>query len=853
MKWISSHDIRGSYKNVLERTGVIDHYSTSCQWLIGSDEFKNWYAPGVNSVVWLNGIIGTGKTTLMARAIHEMQNSINIEIDTNPLAIFFFQKATDASKNLLSVETCLQSLTRQLSWNNATAQALDFSTDKKYNDFKAKHSDDSSLTTGECVSLLKDLVSKRETYIMIDAIDECENPHKLLLQLSSLRRHTKENVDTPLPLHIMLCGRNNPRVSTFFSDCTSIATSYEKSGKDEEFFIDSEINNICDNQKGSLFCSPGKEYPTRLKDVLKRRSGGLFRWIEIQIDKFAKDSFRDPDQIDDELEWLEQHTADDELDKEYARLLQLLSENERNRERAMKMLKLIACSFDFLTVNDLAEAMTASELGTNRTELTADVVRRILVGFITETKSPDLTLRPQSHRPKGTKGDSMNIRFYLKNLDMPIIQLAHSSVLEYLTNEESNVEGFSLLSQHSEAALLGFSRIRALQNLSTLPPTLAAISRDKPSFFLIYSCYRWPDHCRRAFDQDAEGECPLLEKTREFLLGDEYKLWNDIIRHYLRRQSIAFEIPSNFADFDDVWTNGESAMPGFLIATFDLVELLEFSKIRDRIHLQDVNGNGTTLLLHLLRYSARSTISRMAELYPDEVRPSQGEITIVPAARRADVDVVRRLLDNGESIHARERNGQSALYEAVQKYSELSWFDDFDGAEALQQTIRFLLQKGAYVYEVNSSGVSPMHYAVSTSIPVLLRLFVDHATQLERNGLHGSVQRLLRMRDDMGDTPGYSAITADERYLENELRDAVERDGRVMYDFDNPDIAEIRAWRNDEATLRRYLLNRSNLVRPPQLDLDTLESAAHHYRVWLSKRRKELEAEYKAKEQEISR
>ena len=136
-----------------------------------------------------------------------------------------------------------------------------------------------------------------------------------------------------------------------------------------------------------------------------------------------------------------------------------------------------------------------------------------------------------------------------------------------------------------------------------------------------------------------------------------------------------------------VWTKGELAMPGFLIARSNLVELLEFPKIRDRIHLQDVNGHGTTLLLHLLRHSTRSTISRMAELYPDEVRPSQGETTIILAARRADVDVVRRLLDNGESIHAQERNGPSALYEAVQAYT---FSIDSDEAEALQQTIRCL-------------------------------------------------------------------------------------------------------------------------------------------------------------------
>lgn len=101
LKWISSHDIRGSYQSVLERTGVEMEYSARCQWILNHTEFEKWFRRGNNSVLWLKGTIDTGKTTLMARAIQEMRNSAMTQIDGMPLAFFFLSKGYRFIENIV--------------------------------------------------------------------------------------------------------------------------------------------------------------------------------------------------------------------------------------------------------------------------------------------------------------------------------------------------------------------------------------------------------------------------------------------------------------------------------------------------------------------------------------------------------------------------------------------------------------------------------------------------------------------------------------------------------------------------------------------------------------------------------
>jgi hypothetical protein len=123
-----------------------------------------------------------------------------------------------------------------------------------------------------------------------------------------------------------------------------------------------------------------------LKDLLKRKGGGLFRWVEIQIVNFRERPFKTPNEIERHLERLERDTSDKELDDEYRTLFGLLKDSELDLDRAIRMLKFIACAIDSLTVDDLAETITAyeSEQGLSSEGVTPDDVRRILIGFIME-------------------------------------------------------------------------------------------------------------------------------------------------------------------------------------------------------------------------------------------------------------------------------------------------------------------------------------------------------------------------------------------------------------------------------------------------------------------------------------
>ena len=317
------------------------------------------------------------------------------------------------------------------------------------------------------------------------------------------------------------------------------------------------------------------------------------------------------------------------------------------------MLRLISSSFEPLSVENLAEAITASEHGMNCGQLKADDVRRILVGFITED-------------PVGQYVAHLYASKYL-------IRLAHSSVIEYLADAKLSAEDFSRLALHSEAARLCFSSLKqGRQGEAPERPEKVGSSFFEKAFgddFFGYSCNYWPFHCRVAFAED--GTCALVQDASKFILSEGYLTWNGVILEHC-----AHRWPFPFLRWKgSVCTDGLHARPGFVIAYFGLLELLEIPEIRSIVDLQDVNSQGTSLLFFAIKLTGDCSVSAsFMDLYRDRVPWYNDDENSLLTVGKNGLEVVRRLLDIGQDSFARDENGLTALHWAVLRYSFLLEF-----------------------------------------------------------------------------------------------------------------------------------------------------------------------------------
>lgn len=476
LTWISPDNNRLVYNDILHRTGVGSRYPNACQWFIDDEEFQKWFTADSDSVLWARGNMGTGKTTLFARAAEEVAKSYEVEIEAHQLAIYIFSKSHNDSKSPLDVKFCMLSIARQLAWNPATS-GVEPAAAQIYNAFKAnKHSDNTSI--GAFVELIQKLLWNKRTFIMVDGIDECENGSDLLSQLKNVMAPTSAPGEGKVKghVHLLLCSRSQVPVLYHFKDCSTITTIPAASRIDQEAFIRTSIDKYRVEIDGNLFFNSelNLDFPSQLQRILNAKGNGLFRWIEIKIEEFARPAgeYLSEQDIEDKLVELEKSTIVPALRDEYTSLLGRL--NEKWRNMALRMLRFIACSFAPLSAKSLAEAVTLSKIE----NLEAKQVRQLLRGFVYEEEKH--YSRTKSHVPAS-----------------PCLTIAHASVLEFF-EEESGASTFDFTpeAQHNEAAQICLDSILNMNVLDEVPHDRMTLEnhRQGMSALEFYSCSCWGVH-----------------------------------------------------------------------------------------------------------------------------------------------------------------------------------------------------------------------------------------------------------------------------------------------------------------------------------------------------------------------
>ncbi|KAJ6527970.1 hypothetical protein DFH09DRAFT_161679 [Mycena vulgaris] len=228
------------------------------QWLLNNDQFVKWqnYAGSL----WIRGESGTGKSVLSSAVIStltEDRRLLGTRGRSSAVAFFYFDFNIKPSP---PVETALRRLVLQLSaqspdpytaldkwWNSSSGQTLP--------NYKALH------------EILEQLLrSLGHTYIVLDALDECEEgEHEQLIDLISKLRQWTET-----PLHLLITSQPRDSFTGAFKKVPCISLKSEVTQEDIRFFVDSRVCAIIKKKK---WTTPA----VKIVNQLVQKSNGMFR------------------------------------------------------------------------------------------------------------------------------------------------------------------------------------------------------------------------------------------------------------------------------------------------------------------------------------------------------------------------------------------------------------------------------------------------------------------------------------------------------------------------------------------------------------------------------------------------
>ncbi|KAH7086732.1 hypothetical protein FB567DRAFT_592603 [Paraphoma chrysanthemicola] len=272
LRWLSCEPYEDhhivSKREVLKGTG---------EWLLNDSTFKQWKNGSASSILWLNGIAGSGKSKLVSTVIDDAEQAFHEGRISRP--IYFYCSRNPAEPSRSDPRAILASLAKQLSCG-PNGKTLQQHAIKIYEEKESKYFASNELHIDESCQLLEDLTNEAlQTTIIIDALDEC-NPTTRQLLIDALERVLKKS--SSLVKIFISCRKDHdlvPRLESY----PGLEISSQKNGEDIAKFVKEEIERLV-SKKQLLRHSEDKSV---MKGLIEKKviegAGEMFRWASMQL------------------------------------------------------------------------------------------------------------------------------------------------------------------------------------------------------------------------------------------------------------------------------------------------------------------------------------------------------------------------------------------------------------------------------------------------------------------------------------------------------------------------------------------------------------------------------------------
>lgn len=181
------------YYEIPFRAALEKRMADTAEWLIADPNFETWLQAPESDIFWIKGAPSVGKTVTMAHTIREfIYGDLSLRIFNAYTTYFFFSQSSpdDYRKRYVNL---LKSLVFQL-WTQTKSNAhmrTIWVLDKLKKDFKA-----SSNESAFWFKLLQRTITSLSgtVYILVDAVDECDDSSLVLSQFRQLSTTCKVKI-----------------------------------------------------------------------------------------------------------------------------------------------------------------------------------------------------------------------------------------------------------------------------------------------------------------------------------------------------------------------------------------------------------------------------------------------------------------------------------------------------------------------------------------------------------------------------------------------------------------------------------------------------------------------------------
>ncbi|KAJ5409244.1 Galactose oxidase/kelch beta-propeller [Penicillium crustosum] len=455
----------------------LDHHTTiksrvldgTCRWVLQHPSFTEWKCESTNSLLWLHGAQGAGKSCLASMVIDDATNVSN-QIEDFAHAYFYCSRNT-AEPQRGNAQSILGKI--HLADGSTRAPSL-----------------------WECRDLIIDLTEAHSrTTIVIDALDECGREERA--ELVEALEYIIDNSASLVKVFVTSREEGDLRLS--IQAHSGVQVTWIENGTDIEKFVNFETDRlIAKNQLlASIRVKATKEdLKALIKEDTIHKANGMFRWAQLQLQS---------------LRWIRSErdirlamsTIPRPLSELYEDLYIKALESTEETDRALfrNTLKWMLCTTRVFGWEDFSLAITAF-VDIEVYEIDEDFILDLLSNFVVSQTTQD---------------GNRTFRF------------AHLSVREFLeTKPEYSMESsntfaaevclLKLLGASGSPSAVRFLSRLGLNDKDTV--TLSEIDSYRKGIH-DYSLRNWNVHCVRAGEANrSDEELRIFHLLRYFLFDD---------------------------------------------------------------------------------------------------------------------------------------------------------------------------------------------------------------------------------------------------------------------------------------------------------------------------------------------